>query len=358
MFFNPLLTENLKDFIIGSRIEFSYDKDGMIQKILGQTPEGAPMSELNFYYQDKKLVLVDVFARATGMFRCMCPEDKICGNFLYSWENGPRLRQFDGNLTVLKCDGDVWRATLQKQFDYKNARLAAIRANGDTVSRSKYDPLGRAEEETFFDHKITLTYDKDSHVTRVLTTENGDVRSEHVAEYMDKRLLRSFLVNNKKWSLDEEYFYDDNPLGCICICDSVKRLWFMNGRLVCKMEAPCVSGKTYHVEIQKLLEMSPDVLARHLPPCFGGFFRSADGRHARVIGRFNEEIEINQEILLDNAGKILAINNEPSAPFQGYLDLHHLFNGSPENIMVNCLKNNAHQAAMENVPCPMASEED
>lgn len=356
MFFNPLLTENLKDFIIGSKVVFSYDKDAMIQKIFGQTPEGAPMSELNFYYQDKKLVLVDVYARSTGLFQCLCPEDKICGNFLYSWENGPRLRQFDGNLTVLKCDGDVWRATLQKQFDYKNARLAAIRANGDTISHFKYDAFGRTEEVTYFGHKITLTYDKDSHVTRVLATENSAVRSEHVAEYMEKRLLRSFLINNKKWSLDEEYFYDDNPLGSICICDSIKRLWFINGQLVCKMEAPCVSGKNYHVEIPKLLEKDPDVLAKYLPPCFGGFFRN--GRQARVIGRFNEEIEINQEIFLDKAGKILSIHNEPSAPFQGFLDLNHLFNGSPETIMVDCIKNNAHHAAMENVPCPMASEED
>ena len=358
MFLGSLLTENLKDFIIGSRIEFAYGNDGMIQKISGQTQAGEIKSELTFFYRDKNLVLCDIYSKGNGMFQCMCPEDAVCGNFLYSWENGPRLRQFNGTLTVMKCDGDIYRATLQKQFNYKNARIAAIRANGDTISHFKYDALGRAEEVTYFGHKIALTYDKDSHVTRVLATENGAVRSEHIAEYMEKRLLRSFLVNNKKWRLDEEYFYDDNPLGSICICDSIKRLWFINGRLVCKMEAPCVSGKTYHVEVQKLLETSPDVLARHLPPCFGSFFRSADGRHARVIGRFNEEIEINQEILLDNAGKILAINNEPSAPFQGFLGLHHLFNGTPENIMVECLKNNAHQAAMENVPCPMASEED
>ena len=357
MFLNPLLSENLKDFIIGSRIEFSYDKDGMIQKISGQTQTGEIKSELTFFYKDKNLVLCDIYSKGNGMFQCMCPEDAVCGNFLYSWENGSRLRKFDGTLTVVKCDGDIYRATLQKLFDYdKKNRLAAIQANGDTISHFKYDALGRAEEVTYFGHKITLTYNTDSHVTRVLATENGAVRSEHIAEYMEKRLLRSFLVNNKKWSLDEEYFYDDNPLGSICICDSIKRLWFINGQLVCKMEAPCVSGKNYHVEIPKLLEKDPDVLAKCLPPCFGGFFRN--GRQARVIGRFNEEIEINQEIFLDKAGKILSIHNEPSAPFQGFLDLPHLFNGSPETIMVDCIKNNAHHAALENVPCPMASEED
>ena len=325
---------------------------------MGQNRAGETKSELTFFYRDKKLALCDIYSK-NGMFQCMSPEDVVCGNFLYSWKNRDSLRQFNANLTVLKNDGDVWRATLQKLFNYdEKTRLAAIRSNGDTISRFKYDSLGRAEEETYFGHKIALKYDKDSHVSRVLATEDNAVRSEHVAEYVDNKLARSFQVDQNKWSLDEQYIYDEDPSGSICNCDSVKRLWFSKGRLVCKLEVPCDARREYQVEIPKLLTLDPDVLVLHLPPCLGCFLRSADGRHARVIGKFNEEIEINQEILLDNAGKILAINNEPSAPFQGYLSLDHLFQGTPETIMVECIKRSVHQAAMENVPCPMAPEED
>jgi YD repeat-containing protein len=353
---HPLLMEDLNEFIIGSRIIFSYNNDGNIQKILGRNQIGEIKSELTFHYKNKELILADIFAKESTLFRCLSPNDKLCGNFLYSWDDNSHLRQIDGSLTIIKEENDVFRANMQKQFVIKNNQLVAIQSNEEPIHQFKYDSLGRTEEETFLGHTITYKYDKDSHISRVLVKENNTIKSDFICEHIDNKLFRSFIVSNKKWSLHEQYFNDESPAGYVR--DSVKRLWFLKNRLLCKLEVPCNQEKEYRIDLPKLLPMDPKALNLHIPECFGCFFRSNNGQHARIIGKLDGEIDINQEIFLDKDDRILAINNEPSASCQRYLDLNHFFYGTSETIMLESIKHKINQIAMEDASCPLNSEEE
>jgi len=334
MFLNPLLIDEISEFIKGLNIQFNYNSNGDIQKIIGRCQCGKIISELSFFYQDRdKLQACDIFSQGALIFPQSNPADIICANLRYVWD-ASLPQQIDGILTIINKKKGVTRANLNKKYNFKNQRLISVQAHDETIHEFKYDSQGRLVEE-IQEHTIAIEYENNN-ISRLLFKDDKKVLSNNIFEYINGRIFRSFQILNNRWCLREQYHLDDMPDGTT-INDCASHLWLSKDKLVCRVKIGQQSlPAVYRVDVPLLFETEPAILDLHLPENIEIFIRAED--RARIIWKVDGNMCICQTLAFDKAGKLKVITNDPITGFDGYINFPYFQKGSTSDIILNNAK--------------------